>query len=332
MLDLLKEFLGSPYVIYALYVYLFLLITYCIYSILNYFKYYSNVKNNIYTMYKKMSEDDRIRLERERRERDIHGLVEKHDFLDRINSELIYSGLREKYTWITTELYIMINIILMALSFLLATVLSNIFIGLIVVIIIFLVNRFIIMFLGNRRNRHTEEAMLQLMNIIDNFSKSSDDIVTIIEHTSRYIPEPLSGSLYRCAVKARNSGDASGALDDLRDEVKNKYFKVMIKSLEISSRHTAEYSSIIQDCRDSYHIYLKNEKEKQAMRVNGVAEIAVMIGIGLLTMFWLGIMTNNTSIVNALLQNGIVGKVILVYAVVAILTSLYMIIEVMKEV
>ena len=331
MIETIREFLGSPYVIYALYLYLFLLVAYCIYSMLNYFKYYSNIRSNLRAMYKKMSEDDRIRLEKERRERDLHGLTEKHDFLDKVNADLLYSGIRELYPWITTELYLLMVIGTVTVVFIILTLGINIGVGLVGAALVILVNRFIIMLMGNRRNHNTERSMLQLMNIIDNFSKSSDDIISIIEHTSRYIPDPLASCLYRCAIKARSSGDSSSALDDLRDEIKNKYFKVMIKSLEISSRHGAEYSSIIQDCRDSYHLYLKNEKEKQAMRVNGVVEIIAMILIGILTMYWLGVMTDYPNIIDVLWSHGAIGKGILIWTVVSILLSLYMIIDVMKE-
>ena len=106
--QLLVEFLDSEFLVYALYVYLFALVFYIVYCALNYFKYYSRMQKTIQTLYSRMSEQEKTRAQAERQQRDIHGAGGKHDILARIDMELAYSGIKDKFRWMTTEIYLMI--------------------------------------------------------------------------------------------------------------------------------------------------------------------------------------------------------------------------------
>lgn len=64
--ELFLEFLDSKLLIYVLEIYLFGLIFYVVYSIINYFKYNSNANEKIRSFYAQMSEAERERAEAEK--------------------------------------------------------------------------------------------------------------------------------------------------------------------------------------------------------------------------------------------------------------------------
>lgn len=320
---LLREFLDSQFLVYALYIYLFALIFYIIYCALNYFKYYSRMQKNIQSLYSRMNEQEKLRAQAERQQRDIHGAGGKHDMLARIDEELAYSGIKEKVKWITTELFIIISVLFIAIITTIFTVLKGIWIGIVAGAVTYLLIRLVIGLMVTVRNKKTESIMLQFMNIVDNFSKTSDDLIAIFEKASKYIEEPLSGQIYDAVIEARNTGDTLQALQELQDRVKNKHFKVLVRNLEISSRFETNYSDIIEDCRDIFHNYLKGEKEKRSLRIQGLLEILVMLCCGFLCIYLISDIVEEGNIISLLINNGPLGIAVLALLIGSAVLSLY---------
>lgn len=323
MKELLVDFLNSEFLIIMIYVYLFCLVFYVVWSILNYFKYYSRVQKRIKSLYSQMSEQEKLRAEEERHQRDIYGEGKKTDFLASIDERLAYSGLKDKLRWLTTEVYILSVLLISVVCGTVVVVTRGLILGLLTTILIILGFELFISLLISIRNKRTEAIMLQFMNIVDNFSKTSDDLISILEKSSRYIEDPLGSQIYDAVIAARHSGDTMTALQELQDNVKNKHFKVLIRNLEISSRYETNYSEIIEDCREVFHSYIKSEKEKQNIRLNGVMEIGIMLLCGYLCAVLMGDMTSYPNIFYALLSGGPLGQAILVLIVISVILALY---------
>lgn len=330
--QLLHEFLDSQFLVYSLYFYLFALVFYMVYCALNYFKYYSRMQKTIQTLYSRMNEQEKSRAQAERQQRDIHGAGGKRDILARLDEELAYSGIKDKFKWMTTEIYIIIILVIVALALIITTALFGLFVGVATGFLVYICLRTIISVMVSVRNKNTESVMLQFMNIVDNLSRTSDDLISILEKASKYIEEPLSSQIYDAVVEARNTGDTLLALQDLQDRVKNKHFKVLVRNLEISSRFETNYSDIVEDCREIFHNYLKAEKEKRNIRISGLLEIATMLGCGFLCIYLISDIVDNGNIVVTLLQGGPVGIAILVLLIVSAVAAVYLaVFKVLKD-
>lgn len=323
MKDLVLEFIGSGVFVWVVKIYIFALIFYIIYSAINYFKYHSKMKKTLLSVYNQMSEQEKNRAMNSKHERDIHGTNSTKDWLAKIDEELAYSGIKQKIRWLTTELYLLIVILTTTLVITIISVFTNIIYGLFGGVIVITTFKLVVSLLANSRDKKTEEIMLQFMNIVDNFSKTSDDLINILEKSSRYIDEPLNNQIYDAVIEARNTGDSLTALQQLQDKVKNKHFKVLIRNLEISSRFETNYSDIIEDCRGIFHEYIKSEKEKRSMRLNGIMEIATMLLCGVFCIYLLGDVTGSGNIVIMLLEGGVLGKLILGYVFVSVAVAFY---------
>lgn len=322
--ELLSEFLDSDFLVYALYVYLFALLFYVVYSALNYFKYFSRMKKTLASIYSRLSEQEKNRAEADRKERDLHGINTKRDMLDKLDEELAYSGLKEKFNWLTTEIFILIEVIAVGLIAAITALAVNPFVGLIAGALVVILFKAVVLILISSREKKTERIMLQFMNIVDNFAKTSDDLMSIFERASRYIDEPLSSQIYDAVIQAKNTGDSLVALQDLQDKVKNKHFKVLVRNLEISSRYETNYSEIIEDCREVFHTYIQSEKEKRNMRVNGAMQIFTMIAVGVLCCSMIGdISGSGGNVITVLIGYGIPGMVLLVAGALILVAALY---------
>lgn len=324
--QLLVEFLNSKIIIYAMYLFLFGLLFYIVYSMLNYFKYHSRMKKTIQNLYAQMSAQEKLRAENERRERDIHGAGIKRDFLGKLDERLAYSGIKEHLKWLTTEIYIIVLILLISITVIISTIKLGVILGILLGFAVYTSFELIISLLIAYRNKKTETIMLQFMNIVDNFSKTSDDLIAIFEKSARYIEDPLKSQIIDAVTIAKNSGDKLGALQELQDRVKNKHFKVLVRNLEISSRYETNYSAIVEDCRAIFHNYIKSEKEKRIIRQQGIMEIGTMLGAGMMCVYIMGDIAESSNILVTLMSGGIFEHFILGYLILTVVATLYILI------
>lgn len=330
--DIIIEFIGSQWFIYTMYIYLFLLLVYIVYSTVNYFKYHSRMQKTIQSLYIQMSDQERARAEAERQQRDIHGEGIKTDWLGRLDEELAYSGIKDKFRWMTTEIYIIIVTLTTTLISTAFVIFAGLWQGFLAGMSTLLIYKLAITLLGNARDRRIEAQLLQFMNIIDNFSKTSDDLIDILEKAARYIEDPLGSQIYDAVQEARNTGDSLLALQDLQNSVKSKHFKILLRNLETSSRFENNYSDIIEDCRAIFHDYIKAQKEKRSIRFNGVAEILIMVATGGVSINMIGQIAEGGSVINVLLSGGTAGLVIFWLLIIAIIVALYVaVFQIMRD-
>lgn len=322
-MDTIKEIASSNITTYCLYGILFIALFIAVYNLSIYFKQHAQVKKTMMKLYDRLSKQEQDRIREERNIRDMHGIGMKKDWLTKLDEELAYSGIKDTFKWLTTEIYVAIIVILVVIVTVIGSISSNILIGILLGLAVIVLSKMIISVMANNRDKKTEAIMLQFMNIVDNFSKLSDDLIYILERSSKYIDEPLSSQIYDAVIEAKNTGDTLTALEQLQDNVRNKHFKVMIRNLEVSSRLESNYSDIIEDCRNVFHAYIKAEKEKRDIRNSGVVEIAVMVIIGTACVVMMGGVTDQGNAIMALLTGGPIGLLILVFLIITLVASAY---------
>lgn len=325
------EFLNSFYCRAALWVCIFGTMIFIVYTMIDYVKTHVDARDNIRKALKLMNENEAKREKAERIERQRYGATDKKNFMEKFNQRLWYAGIRQAYPNLTTELLLLSGIVAMIVTFIIATLAGGIIIGLIVPLVLYAAFSVVLISLEVRRNNKIEEHLLSTMNILENFSKSSTDLVHIIDRSSKLISEPLKTEFANTVIQARGSGDPDSALADLQDRVKTPYFKVMIKNLSIASKYQNNYSDIIADVRDSYHAYLKNKKRRKGLLSTGVAQIIMMIIVGAMCLFMVGDIAEDGNIIKSLLNGGLIGQIIFGAIVASLIGSLLILIAVIRE-
>lgn len=259
-----------------------------------------------------------------KRARELNGDGEVKGFINKVDHELMYSGLKIKYKWLSTELYLAITSIIYLQLFLIVSIIQGSMVaGLAFVAIVAILQKTALQLMQHIQYSRTEANLLQFMNIIENFALASDDLIHILDRQSYYLNEPLKSNIVHSVIEARNTGDSVTALRNLQDGVQHQFFKQFIRNLEICQRYDTNYKDIIQDSRHVLELELKNQKERQAIYNTGRSEILAMLACGCACIFMLGGVTGGGSTIQQLLNGGMFGTIIIGFCVVTIVAQLY---------
>lgn len=226
--------------------------------------------------------NEQTRLNEEKRRQILEGASNQESFLYKIDRKIMQSGLKELSTNITTELFLtMYSILALALA-----LLGGLFFGGWGALIGFLLGGIIpwlvLSLFAKKRYKQIEKQILTFMNLVDSYSKTSDDIIDILGKIHFYLEEPLSSALEDCYNEAHMSGDSELALRNLTERIGHEKMEEIITNIEIASRHEADYSVVINDERELVSNYLFDKKEKESLLRSSRIELLILVGIGYL--------------------------------------------------
>lgn len=273
----------------------------------------------------KQGETKRIHEEQARNE--IEGKTDEKNFMLEFDRTITQSGLKAIFPALTSELFLGIMIISSCILGLLGIIVTGIFhlnmmiglivgIGLGICIFYFVLN-------GMKRSNYkkTEKEILSFVNLVENYSKTSDDIISIFGKITPYVAEPLKSALDDCYAEARSTGDTEQALLHLQYKVEHEKFRETIRNIEIASRHQADYAAVIKDQRAVIAEYLRNEREKAAIIRSGRIEIVILFLLGVFLLFLLfrdnsGFGVSMDQLFGLSLKNGVMSLVCTIYWIV----------------
>lgn len=326
-MDKLYTFLNinsdEEFIVLILKIVLFIVVVVCTFLIYRYLKEYRVLKNSFTKTYNRLSESEKIRLQAQKQRKLIYGDTHDKGIMSKLDKMLDYSGIKEKFKFISSELVIVTTVLLSALAVIISNWLFNdITIGLIVLTVVIFTSISVLKLMCNFQYKRVHNSVLKFANVIENFAATSNDIVAIFEKSCVYLSEPLKSKIYNCVVEARNSGDKDYALRKLQDSIENDYFKELIRTLRISSGFEANYSEVIRDSKSALQNNLKYEAEKQALKNNARGEMLALAGVGALCIFMSSQITY-MSLYDLLFNTGFFGKLLFYYLVVTALVVIY---------
>jgi len=245
---------------------------------------------------------------------------------ERIEIQIIYSGLQNKIPWLNGVTYIFSTLLITGLVIIFGLLFSTVRNTLLVAALVLLIPYLMMRLQADRQYEAVKKEFPTFMRVISSFSKSYQDILTILEASAGYVGNPIRENVSMAVTKARANGDVRGAMKWLADHTEYKLFKDLIKALEITSRHSLAYADII----DQFMVIAEKknasvEKQKVIVR-KGRVGIAVMLLLGIV-MFYMVIVSVNGSnnIIEGIriLQSGMAGQILLGYMVCVFLGSLW---------
>ncbi|MEG1925390.1 MAG: hypothetical protein RR415_06555 [Ruthenibacterium sp.] len=256
----------------------------------------------------------------------LYGETEQKDRLRLITHKLELSGLKMTFPWLTSQIFLGFLVVIAGVAIVVVKWMTNMWLAGIVAGVLALIAVNILLAIAcTSATKKVENSMMQFMNLVENFSASSDDLISVIANTVPYTSNPLSRALSECVTEAVNSGDSAAALQALQEKIPSRHFQVLIRNLEISSRYECNYAVVVNDCRDVFHNYIKSEKEKAAIRQGGMVETLTMLGVGGLCLAMVqDISGTGEGLLQLLLTGGIAGNLILGYLCVVVLLALYL--------
>ena len=240
------------------------------------------------------------------------GLQEKESFIEKVDIQIIRSGLDKRFSFINAEVYLIATGVLAFISFVGFSIFKLIY-GIMAMALVILSSYLLLYMLSGINYKKIDEQILPLLNLLENYSATSDDIVTIFEKSIPYTKEPLKGYIEDFVNEVRTSGNLDRAFNSFYRKVENGKLKSLIRNLSISSNLESNYREIIQDERETIKSYIKTKEIRKSIRNTGRIEI---ISCYVICGFMLNMFSSFVDNMYNLLLNTMIGNGILIYCIV----------------
>lgn len=282
------------------------------------------------SIYEKARQQEEKRTRQQERLRLEEGAQEKTDFIYRLDLLLIHSNLKKRIPFLNTEIFIGSAILIAVMVYLLVNHMTGVWIfGILGVGITCLSLYLLLYFLAGKNYQRTEKSLTTFLNLLENYSITSDDLINIFYKVAINMEEPVQSALYECYAEATSTGDIQTAMQNLEKKVEHEKFRELIRNLEICSRYEANYAEIIKDSRGLIQEYTAYSQERKSIINNARVEIVMIVACcGLV--FWM-VDDFSTKGILAVLLGTTVGNVLLLYCAAMVLFAFWMVIAVDKH-
>lgn len=265
--------------------------------------------SSVYERFQQVSEERQTNEERIMQEQ---GNREKVSVLTRIDILLVQSGLKEKANFLTTEIFIALDIVFGLICFVVILKLGNMLLFAVTGGLVGMVIPYVLMGISsNRKAAMIEEDMGVFLDMMDAYSKSSDDIVDIMGKVYPSLHEPLSNYLEAFYFEALRSGDVDRAFRHLKYKIPHKKLKEILGNLQICSKQLTDYSMIIKDSEEQLRTYLNGKRERQDARTDGAMTLLILAVILVVCIYIASIVTDISII--ELFTGSIMGQCMALY-------------------
>lgn len=238
----------------------------------------SIIHNIMHKAYASLEEAANRRVEDNRK--GIAMLYRKKGKLYGLEQKLLYSGLARKFAFLSPEIYIVVNLVLIATVYALVGMFSGLWwLGILVIIIMEVLLHVIINVLMMRNYNATDEGLLKFLDFLGNYSLTSGEVTGVLQQVSGYLDEPLKTVLEECYYEAQMSGDTGIALLSMAEKIQHPKFKELVRNLEISMRYSADFTVLVSQSRRSVREYMRLRQERKALASEAWVNILILGGM-----------------------------------------------------
>lgn len=183
----------------------------------------------------------------------------------RLEQELNYSGWKRRFPFLTVELWLLGNLMMLSICFLVTVLVTNVWKGVACVVIFILAEYLLLRLCKARESYFVNENLLKLLNFLGNYSITAGEVTGIFNQVSKYVDEPIRSALNECSYEAQTTGDAGMALLVMADKVEHPKFKELAYNLEVSIRYCADFTALVEGSRRSVREYLRMREERKGI-------------------------------------------------------------------
>lgn len=209
------------------------------------------------------------------------GNVEKHNRMFQLDILLEQSGIKKYIKFINAEIFLILIVFVALISFVISYIfLSSSIICIAIAVIMAAATYFCVVILADNNYRKIEKQIMTFINILENYTKTTDDIIDVFGKVYPFLEEPLSSAVQECYTEAYSTGNYRVAFQHLQVKISHERLKEILRNLEICSRHEANYDVIVEESRNSMRDYLKSKKEQRVMAQNFASELLLYTVVG----------------------------------------------------
>lgn len=155
------------------------------------------------------------------------------------------------------------------------------------------------------------------MNLIENFSRSSQDMAEVCDRASFYIKDPLKKIVEEFVTDIRLYADEQRAFRNIYVKLKGCKLLEVFRSFEICSLHEGNFADIVRDSKKSVREFDKSITIRRAIIASARTDLVALIAAGVMVVFMLEDFLSD-NIWNTL-TGSYIGIAIIVYCVICFL-------------
>lgn len=195
----------------------------------------------------------------------------------RVEHNLCYSGFKKRFPFITVEIFILLNVCLAAVIFLLLCMGTGAVSACIGVVLWLAME---VMFFRVRRKRNislVNDNLIKFLDFLGSYSITSGELTGILGQIGKYVDEPLKSALEECCYEAQTTGDIGLALLSMAEKIEHPQFKELARNMEINVRYCADFSALVSGSRRSMRDYLRTSQERKNMLREAAVNMALLL-------------------------------------------------------
>lgn len=207
---------------------------------------------------------------------------ERTGFLYRIEQRLMYCGLTGKYRWLTSEVWILINLMVSGAGYFLTLIFSrNFLIALSVLVVIQIVRYLLESYLMGKNYRAVNDNLMKFLDFLGNYSITAGEVTGILKQISKYMEEPLRSVLDECYYEAQTSGDSGLALLAMAEKIEHPRFKELVRNMEISIRYSADFTALVRSSRRSVREHMRTRQERKTIVNEALVNMLILAAMSI---------------------------------------------------
>ncbi len=216
-------------------------------------------------------------------------LQERTGVLYRIEQKLTYSGLTVKWSWLTPELWVLLNIMASALGYFAAALWTGKWTaGLAAILVSQCLRSFCLGRMMSRNFRLVNDNLLKFLDFLGNYSITNGEVTSVLNQISRYLDEPLHSVLDACYYEAQTTGDTSLALLSMAEKVEHPKFKELVRNMEISVRYSADFVVLVNNSRRAVREYMRTRQERRALVREAIVNMVILLAMSAVILLAVG--------------------------------------------
>ena len=190
----------------------------------------------------------------------------KTSLTGKLDEMFLYSGLSVKMPFLTSENWILLQL-LFASGVVLITGLLGIpfWIGGFIMALFILLQYIGVSALMAANYKAVDENLLKFLDFLGNYSITSGEITSILYQISGYLDEPLRSVLEECYFEAQTFGDTNAALLGMVQKIQHPKFGEVIRNIEVTMRYSADFTILVSQSRRSVREHMRMRQERKSL-------------------------------------------------------------------